>query len=90
MAHHELLRLVPTASRALCDILDGSRGLLEPPIRSEIFGPQRFAQHGRSLGETHRAHVATGRSAAFFPRLGDNIRTLREAQAYIEIGRAHV
>ena len=79
----ELLRLVPDAPETLLDILDGSRGPVEPPNRSEIFGPERFAQHGRSLGETHRAQHVTGRSSAFFPRLEDNIRTLREAQHYI-------
>ena len=79
----ELLRLVPDASEPLLDILDSARGAVEPPNRSEIFGPERFAQHGRSLGETHRAQPIRGRSRAFFPRLADNIRTLREAQQYI-------
>ncbi|HEX6720854.1 MAG TPA: glucoamylase family protein, partial [Burkholderiaceae bacterium] len=56
---------------------------MQPPIRSEIFGLQRFAQHGRSLGETHRAARARAREATFFPRLRSNIRTLREAHHYI-------
>ncbi|MGQ0595914.1 GH36-type glycosyl hydrolase domain-containing protein [Aquabacterium sp.] len=43
----------------------------------------RFAQHGRSLGKTHRAARASSRAAKFFPRLHDNIQTLREAQRYI-------
>ena len=34
-----------------------ARGPLERPNRSEIFGPERFAQHGRSLGETHAARL---------------------------------
>ena len=79
----DLLRLVPDAPESLLDILDGARGAVEPPNRSEIFGPDRFAQHGRSLGVTHRAQRASNRSAAFFPRLDDNIRSLREAQDYI-------
>ena len=83
MTQAELLRLVPDAPADLRDILDAARGAVEPPNRSEIFGPERFAQHGRSLGETHRAELASARSAAFFPRLKDNIRTLREAQHYI-------
>ncbi|MBC8056363.1 MAG: carbohydrate-binding protein, partial [Rhizobiales bacterium] len=81
----DLHRLVPDAPETLIDILDGARGAVEPPNRSEIFGPERFAQHGRSLGETHRAQHAASRSAAFFPRLADNIRTLREAQHYIGV-----
>ena len=84
MNRPDLLRLIPEAAGEVRAILDPARGVLEPPIRSEIFGRERFAQHGRSLGESHRA--ATGnapRRAAFFPRLQDNIRTLREAHAYI-------
>ena len=83
MTQAELRRLVPSAPESLSEVLDGARGTVEPPNRSEIFGPERFAQHGRSLGQTHRAQVAHHRSAAFFPRLQDNIRTLREAQHYI-------
>ncbi len=85
MAQPELLRLVPDAPQALRDILDPSRGPVEAPIRSEIFGLQRFAQHGRSLGETHRAGGATSRAQTFFPRLQSNIRTLREAHRYIGV-----
>jgi cyclic beta-1,2-glucan synthetase len=88
MAQSELLRLVPGAPQALCDILDGTRGPVQPPIRSEIFGLQRFSQHGRSLGETHRAARATSRVAIFFPRLRNNIHTLREAHHYIGVQSA--
>ena len=83
MKHPGLLRLVPDAAQTLRDILDGSRGALEPPNRSEIFGPERFAQHGLSLAETHHAQTESGRSAAFFPRLKENIRVLRESEQYI-------
>ena len=83
MAQTGLQRLVPDAPQALCDILDGRRGAVELPIRSEIFGSQRFAQHGRSLGETHRAERPGWRSPSFFPRLRSNIRVLREAHRYI-------
>jgi cyclic beta-1,2-glucan synthetase len=85
MSQAELLHLIPDAQPALRDILDGSRGPVEPPIRSEIFGLERFAQHGRSLGETHRAARSTSRSANFFPRLRSNIEVLREAHRYIGI-----
>src|SRR5665647_1896821 len=83
MAQPDLLRLIPDAPQALRDILDGARGPVQQPIRSEIFGLQRFAEHGRSLGEPHRAARATSRVATFFPRLQSNIQTLREAQHYI-------
>jgi cyclic beta-1,2-glucan synthetase len=84
MTQPELLRLVPEAPPEVCRILDAARGVVEPAIRSEIFGRERFAQHGRSLGETHRAEPSSAlRRTPFFPRLQENIRTLREAQGYI-------
>ena len=85
MACSRLLRLVPDAPQALCDMLNPLRGALEPPVRSEIFGLQRFAQHGRSLGATHRAARAGVGTANFFPRLQGNITTLREANQYIGV-----
>lgn len=88
MATSELLHLVPRAPQALREILDGARGPVQPPIRSEIFGLQRFAQHGRSLGETHRAARPTIGAARFFPHLRSNIATLREAHRYIGLQAA--
>jgi len=74
---------VPGVGRDALALLDPARGPLEAPIRAEIFGALRFQQHGRSLGETHAAVVARRRSAAFFPRLRNNIAVLREAHRYI-------
>jgi cyclic beta-1,2-glucan synthetase len=88
MAVADLRRLVPAAPAALLHLLDGSRGAVQPPIRSEIFGLQRFAQHGRSLGETHRAERRRARAATFFPRLRSNIAVLREAHRYIGVQAA--
>ena len=78
-----LLRLLPGASPALSSLLDTGRGHLQPPIRSEIFGPQRFAQHGASLAQTHRAERAGLAARTFIPRLENNIDALREAHRYI-------
>lgn len=83
MAPSELQRLVPEASAAPCAILDPARGPLAAPIRSEIFGIERFERHGRSLGETHRAARGGWWSPTFHPRLRDNIAVLREAHRYI-------
>jgi len=83
MVRATLLSLLPDAPPALCDILDSERGPVQAPIRSEIFGPQRFAQHGRSLAETHRAAHGNSGAAPFFPRLQGNIAALRQAHAYI-------
>ncbi|MDO8284192.1 MAG: glucoamylase family protein [Rhodoferax sp.] len=76
---------LPAAPQALYDILDGKRGSVQSPIRSEIFGVERFRQHGRSLGQTHRAARMSIRAATFFPRLKNNIQTLREAHHYIGV-----
>jgi len=83
MAPRGLQRLLPEAPRALCRMLDPARGALQPPVRAEVFGPGRFAQHGRSLGLTHAAARPHLSSAGFFPRLRGNIRMLRQARRYI-------
>jgi len=83
MGAQGLLHWLPEAPPALCAMLDPARGAVQPAIRAEIFGPQRLAQHGRSLGATHRAGHATWRTPSFIPRLRSNIRMLREAHAYI-------
>ncbi|MFZ2986480.1 MAG: carbohydrate-binding protein, partial [Ideonella sp.] len=83
MLRSELLRLLPESSAELRQVLEPAQGALLPPIRSEIFGLQRFAQHGRSLGDTHRAARAAFPVATFFPRLRSNIAALREAHRYI-------
>lgn len=72
-------------------LLDPARGALQWPIRAEIFGSTRFRQHGRSLGQAHVAKTQTRRADAFFPRIRENIRVLREAQHYIglQAGSGH-
>lgn len=85
MPRSELQRLVPQAPAALCKILAVDNGPLDPPIRSEIFGLQRFAQHGRSLGETHRSTGSSTNTETFSPQLKNNIRRLRAAYEYIGV-----
>ncbi len=80
----KLFGLIPEAPATLCDMLDGARGAVQVPIRSEIFGLQRFAQHGSSLAETHSASKSS-RVSNFFPRIKDNIAVLREAHDYIGV-----
>ena len=79
----ELQRLVPDAPVALCELLNPALGSPGPPIRSEIFGAQRFAQHGRSLAEAHRTTVSSSKGVVFFPRLQENMAVLRQAHRYI-------
>ena len=83
MTAARLWRLLPGAAPQALALLDPARGALEEAVRSEIFGALRFAQHGRSLGESHSAVGSGRRATAFFPRLRDNITVLREAHRYI-------
>ncbi len=62
-----------------------------PPIRAELFGAQRFEQHGRSLARAQavvadddRARHARER-APFFPRVHENLESLRSAFDYIAL-----
>ncbi len=66
-------------------MLDAGAGPLLPPLRSEVFGPQRFAQHGRSLGPTHTAASARWAAPSFFPRLRANIDMLRQAHEAVVV-----
>ena len=85
MAAGGLSRLLPGASEALLEILDPSAGAAQAPIRSELFGAERFAQHGRSLAQTHRAERAVLGARSFIPRVRDNIRMLAQAHRYLAI-----
>ena len=80
-----LRRLVPQVPSILGHLLDPGHGVLEPPIRSELFGLQRFAEHGASLGLTHRVTAKQKSRNTFFPRLHLNIERLRESYEYISV-----
>ncbi len=71
------------ASAQLREILNAADGPALVPIRSEIFGVERFTQHGRSLGDTHQGAVLHPGSPTFSPRLRNNIGALRAAHRYI-------
>ena len=75
--------LAPGLPHTAGRLLNSNAGPLLPPVRAEVFGPQRFAQHGGSLAQTHAARRPAWGGAGFFPRLRDNIRVLREAHAVI-------
>ena len=65
------------------DLLDAARGDLLPPIRAEVYGPDRLARQGRTLAMRHRARRGGVWSSTFFPRLRSNIDMLRLAQRHI-------
>ena len=83
MSLSELLNKIPGTPKTLYSILQTERGSVQAPIRSEIFGAQRFAQHGRSLADTHRAKIDVFNAGSFFPRLKSNMGFLRKAHDYI-------
>ena len=60
---------------------------IQQPIRAELFGAQRFEEHGRSLAAA-QAIQPRGRSrqgSDFFPRVHHNIKALRQAYDHIAI-----
>lgn len=63
---------------------------LQQPIRAELFGAQRFEEHGRSLARAQaikpsRQGDVADRTPAFFPRVHENIAALREAYDFIAL-----
>ncbi len=64
-------------------LLDPALGALDFPIRSEIFGVQRFEQHAVSLGQAQACGPAGWRQPSFVPRLKANIEMLRLAHRAI-------
>ena len=80
-ALEKLGTLSPYARKILAFRSGGSEDL----IRAELFGAQRFEQHGRSLAQaqTVRTSSGWGESLSFFPRVQDNITALRQAYDYV-------
>lgn len=82
---------IPNASSILLKILNYQKEPIHPPIRSEIFGLQRFSEHGRSLGQAQtasrirRGSIEIGGRDRFFPRLTSNIKMLRAAHDYLSV-----
>ncbi len=60
-------------------------GETEQLIRAELFGAQRFEEHGRSLAQAQAIKTTStwGESLSFFPRVHENIAALRRAYDYI-------
>ena len=81
MAETPWWRVLSELPPSLRGLIGAENGPLLAPVRAEIFGPQRFAEHGRSLGLTHEARQPGWSGARFFPRLNSNIRMLRQAHA---------
>jgi len=92
-----LLDAITPYARAL---LDGPAGEPDPPIRADLFGLQRFQEHGISLARAQTADdgerapavaplaalvsLASG-SGSFFPRVDDNLDALRRDYDYVAL-----
>ena len=84
MVNSALDRLSTLSPYARTILGTGSRAA-EPLIRAELFGAQRFEQHGRSLAKAQSVKEKSGwgQSTSFFPRVHENIAALRLAYDYI-------
>ena len=86
MAATTVFDRLETLSEYALQLLTRPHAAIEPPIRAELFGVQRFEQHGRSLARAQAVqdeHVARG--SAFFPRVDENLESLRQAFDYIAL-----
>ncbi len=68
-------------------LLAGPREPGEGPIRAELFGAQRFEDHGRSLARAQAIEKpnASKKHRPFFPRVDQNLASLRSAFDYISL-----
>jgi cyclic beta-1,2-glucan synthetase len=68
-------------------VLLAGHGQAHPPIRAELFGSQRFEEHGRSLALAQLAHgdQTAPKAPSFFPRVEQNIAALRQAYDYVAL-----
>ncbi|MEO6320080.1 MAG: hypothetical protein ABIR56_05395, partial [Polaromonas sp.] len=68
-------------------ILLHNNGQAEPPIRAELFGIQRFEEHGCSLAQAQivETDAQSRRHASFFPRVEENLAALRDAYDYVAL-----
>ncbi len=78
---------LPADTLALLDALPQP---VPEPVRSELFGAERFRQHGISLAraqpvERRRRWRRRIRTPHFFPRIAANLRSVERARAYLEV-----
>ncbi|MEO8387438.1 glucoamylase family protein, partial [Polaromonas sp.] len=82
-----VLERLDTLSAYARQLLASRQGAAEQPIRAELFGAQRFEEHGRSLAAAQPIRPAgipdTG--PPFFPRVQENIAAIRLAYDYIAL-----
>ncbi|MBU2409334.1 MAG: hypothetical protein KKC79_11905, partial [Gammaproteobacteria bacterium] len=75
-----------TLSAYARQLLEQAHSPVEAPIRSELFGVQRFRQHGLSLARAQPVQATDApRGSPFFPRVDENLASLRDAFDYIAL-----
>ena len=70
-------------AHAAAAFLRADRGAILAPVRSVLFGRERFHEHGLSLARA-QGIGEPGRTGRFYPRLDSNLRTLHRARAYLD------
>ena len=68
-------------------LLLSSSAEAEPPIRAELFGLQRFEEHGCSLAQAQviETDAESHHRPSFFPRVEENLVALRNAFDYVAL-----
>ncbi|MBG6070505.1 MULTISPECIES: GH36-type glycosyl hydrolase domain-containing protein [unclassified Polaromonas] len=79
-------RLTTLSPNAIKRLLS-QEGSAEPPIRAELFGIQRFEEHGCSLAQAQivETDAQSLRHSPFFPRVEGNLAALRAAYDYVAL-----
>lgn len=82
-----VIERLDTLSAYARQLLASRRGGAEQPIRAELFGAQRFEEHGRSLAAAQpiRPPGSPHDGPLFFPRVQENIAAIRLAYDYIAL-----
>ncbi|MDB5731089.1 MAG: cation tolerance protein CutA, partial [Variovorax sp.] len=83
----EVLDRLDSLSNYAQSLFDSPHQPIEAPIRAELFGRQRFEQHGRSLARAQGTGPGGrgGTQARFFPRVDANLESLRRAFDYLAL-----
>lgn len=82
-----VIERLDTLSAYARQLLSGRRSDIQQPIRAELFGAQRFEEHGRSLAAAQAVLPAGSDHTGppFFPRVQENIAAIRLAYDYIAL-----
>ena len=81
------LERLGTLSAHATELLLSQEAPAEPPIRAELFGIQRFEEHGCTLAQAQvvETDAQSLRHAPFFPRVEENLAALRVAYDYVAL-----